>query len=118
MINDHIQRPVFDLTGTTEYLENKRYRHQAEQYMDQTEEMMSRYGRHMIDILDNNVDHTLRLEHDGESFFLIVKKQIEQMTEDIDFLCTHTEFTTLDRDDPHLQHHQCIIKRWRNRHGK
>ena len=42
-----------------------------------------------------------------------ISSEIKQMEEDIDFLCTWCEFTTLDESDPHLQHHQEIIKRWK-----
>ena len=54
------------------------------------------------EIAKNNADHRRKQA-----------SEIKQKEEDIDFLCTWCEYTTLDEDDPHLQHHQDIIKRWK-----
>jgi len=46
---------------------------------------------------------------------LVVKEK--QLEEDVDFLCTWCAYLTPDKEDPLLQHHQDIIKRWKSRNN-
>lgn len=44
-------RPKYNLAGTTEYLENKRYRKAAEKYMDDLEEKIKQLEEALTDML-------------------------------------------------------------------
>lgn len=53
------------------------------------------------------------LDAEAIDYMNTIKGEIVQMAEDIDFLCTWCSYSTMDKYDAHLRHHQEIIKRWK-----